>query len=435
MRSVDLISKKKYGGELSRDELHFLIQGFVNNTIPDYQTASFLMAVYFQGMTFRETALLTELMMRSGEVFDLSEISGIKVDKHSTGGVGDKVSLILAPLAASAGIPVPMVSGRGLGHTGGTLDKLESIPGFRTRISQREFIDQLQKTGVAIIGQTDRFVPADKKLYALRDVTATVDSIPLISASIVSKKVASGADAFVFDVKTGSGAFMDTLEKSCDLARSLNGVVRELGRKSTALVTDMNQPLGRAVGNSLEVLECLRILKGEEYVPDLTEICLELGARMLVLGGKASQLLQARKVLEDNLASGKALKKFEEMLVAQGGDPRIIEDSSLMDVSPDYRELKASGDGFISGFDAKGIGNACMILGAGRTTYDSSIDYGVGLTVHKKIGDKVQKGDTLFTVYYRNEQSLPEALKRLEQSCAISPSLVSAPPLIREEIQ
>ncbi|MBN1901298.1 thymidine phosphorylase, partial [Candidatus Sumerlaeota bacterium] len=217
MRCVDLINRKKYGGELSRDELQFLIQGFVNSSIPDYQIASFLMAVYFQGMTFRETAVMTELMMRSGEIFDLSEISGIKVDKHSAGGVGDKVSLILAPLAASAGIPVPMVSGRGLGHTGGTLDKLESIPGFRTRLSQREFIDQIRKIGVAIIGQTDRFVPADKKLYALRDVTATVDSIPLISASIVSKKVASGADAFVFDVKTGSGAFMDTPEKACDL--------------------------------------------------------------------------------------------------------------------------------------------------------------------------------------------------------------------------
>lgn len=435
MRSVDLIAKKKYGGELSRDELHFLVQGFVNNTVPDYQTASFLMAVYFQGMTFRETALMTELMMRSGEVFDLSEIPGIKVDKHSTGGVGDKVSLILAPLAASVGIPVPMVSGRGLGHTGGTLDKLESIPGFQTRISQRDFINQIQKIGVAIIGQTDRFVPADKKLYALRDVTATVDSIPLISASIVSKKVASGADAFVFDVKTGTGAFMDTPEKACDLARSLIGVVRELGRKSVALVTDMNQPLGRAVGNSLEVLECLRILKGEEHVPDLIEICLELSARMMVLGGKTSQLTQARKTLEENLANGKALKKFEDMLIAQGGDPHIIEKASLLDVSPDLKELKASSEGFISGFNAKGIGNACMILGAGRATYDSSIDYGVGLTVHKKIGDKIQKGDTVFTVYYRNEQSLMEALERLEQSYTISPSFISAPPLIKEEIK
>jgi pyrimidine-nucleoside phosphorylase len=404
--------------------------------VPDYQTAAFLMAVYFKGMTFRETAIMTELMMRSGEVFDLSEIPGIKVDKHSTGGVGDKVSLILAPLVASAGISVPMVSGRGLGHTGGTLDKLESIPGFRTRLSQREFINQVQKIGVAIIGQTDRFVPADKKLYALRDVTATVDSIPLISASIVSKKVASGADAFVFDVKTGTGAFMDTTEKSCNLARSLNGVVKELGRTSIALVTDMNQPLGRAVGNSLEVLECVQILKGEEDVPDLTEICLELGARMLILDdGRASQLPQARKTLEENLSSGKALKKFEEMLIAQGGDPRIIENASLLDLSTTCRELKAPVDGFISRFDAKGIGNACMILGAGRATYDSSIDYGVGLTVHKKIGNKVRKDDPLFKVYYRNEQSLVEALKILEQCCVISQSPVSAPALIKEEIQ
>lgn len=434
MRAVDLIVKKKTGGELSAEELEFLIQGFVQGEIPDYQMASFLMAVYFCGMTFSETGILTRVMMNSGDTFDLSDIPGVKVDKHSTGGVGDKVSLILAPLVASCGIPVPMVSGRGLGHTGGTLDKLESIPGFNTRMNEEEFKTQVRKIGVAIIGQTDNFVPADKKLYALRDVTATVESIPLIAASIVSKKAASGAEAFVFDVKTGSGAFMSTQDKARDLALALNGVIREMGRKSIALITDMNQPLGNLIGNSLEVLECINVLKGQGP-EDLKEICLELGIEMLLLSGQYHNAGQAQKALEEKLAKGAALEKFRDMILAQGGNANIIENKSLLDIAPNAKDLKANQMGFIQAYDTCAIGNSSMLLGAGRITYDASIDYGVGLLIHKKIGDPVGKGDPLFTLYYRDQKSLKEAEKLLSSAVTITHNQVKPPKLIKETVQ
>jgi pyrimidine-nucleoside phosphorylase len=434
MRAVDLITKKRDGGELEKEELEFLIKGYVAGEIPDYQMSAFLMAVFFSGMSFAETATLTRVMMYSGDSFDLSSITGVKVDKHSTGGVGDKVSLILAPLVASAGVPVPMVSGRGLGHTGGTLDKLESIPGFTTRMDGKRFIDQIQRIGVAIIGQSDNFVPADKKLYAMRDVTATVESIPLISGSIVSKKAASGADSFVFDVKTGTGAFMDTEDRARELAHALIGVMKELGKKSMALITDMNQPLGCAIGNSLEVIECIESLKGNPP-SDLREICMELGMRMLLLGERAATLEEAEGILKERWASGAALQKFQEMVKAQGGNPDIIDNTSLLDVSPDIKDLTSPRDGVIAGFEAREIGIVCMLLGAGRATYDAPIDYGVGLICHKKIGEVVKKGEPVFTIYHRGGKSLREAEKRLSRAVIISDNLVHPPKLIKAEIQ
>jgi pyrimidine-nucleoside phosphorylase len=432
MRAVDLITKKRNGEELSSDELKFLVHGFVNGSIPDYQISAFLMSVFFQGMTFPEIGNLTRLMMHSGDTFDLSSVGAFTVDKHSTGGVGDKVSLILAPLVASAGVPVPMVSGRGLGHTGGTLDKLEAIPGYNTRLDERRFVEQIKKIGVAIIGQTDNFVPADKKLYALRDVTATVESIPLISASIVSKKAASGTDGFIFDVKTGTGAFMSTLENARKLALSLIGIMDELGKKSMALITDMNQPLGWAVGNSIEVLECVDIMKNKGPA-DLRKICLKLGARMLVLGDKSTDIDEAEKILDDKLVSGDALDKFREMLEAQGGNPAIIDDYSLMDVAPEKVEIPSLKDGYVESFNTREIGIASMLLGAGRLSYEDDVDFGVGLLSHKKVGDSVKKGEALFTVYYRDEKSLKAASEKLSESIRISGEPVKALELIKDE--
>jgi len=433
MRAVDIIGKKRDGEELIREELEFLVEGYVKGEIPDYQMSAFLMAVFYRGMTFSETGMMTRVMMNSGKTFDLSEIPGIKVDKHSTGGVGDKVSLILAPLVASVGIPVPMVSGRGLGHTGGTLDKLESIPGFQTRLDQDRFIRQIHEIGVAIIGQTDDFVPADKKLYALRDVTATVASIPLISSSIVSKKVASGADAFIYDVKAGNGAFMNTPEEAHELAVALIGVTQALGCRARALVTDMNQPLGRFVGNSLEVIESIQTLKGEGP-RDLTQICLELGARMLVLGETAKTLEQGRETLGQKLESGAGLEKFREMIMAQGGDPAVCDRPELLDLSTRKKDVICPRDGYIASFDTELVGICSMKLGAGRETFDASIDPGVGLFVHKMIGDRVSSGEPLYTVYYRDEKSLKEAVEGLERSVAISTKPRDALPLIIEEI-
>lgn len=433
MRAVDIISKKRNGKELSFEEIEFLVDGYVANRIPEYQMSAFLMSVYFQGMTDEETAGLTRIMMNSGDVFDLSPIPGIKVDKHSTGGVGDKVSLVLAPLVASAGVPVPMVSGRGLGHTGGTLDKLESIPGFVTRMDQQQFVKQVRETGVAIIGQTDNFVPADKKLYALRDVTATVESIPLICASIVSKKAASGTDAFVLDVKTGSGAFMKTMELARDLAKTLTGVLEKLGKKSIALITDMNQPLGKAVGNSLEVIECIETLKGEGP-EDLREICLQIGAWMLCLGGKASDKEEGKAILKQKLHDGDALDKFREMITAQKGDYRIIDDTSLLEVSDKTYDLTSSESGYLSGFETRQIGLGSMLLGAGRATAEDTIDPGVGIICHKVIGDRISKGDVIYTVYYRDDKSLEAALNILQKTFTISDEPGHSPQLIKDTI-
>ncbi|HPB30308.1 MAG TPA: thymidine phosphorylase [Candidatus Sumerlaeota bacterium] len=434
MRAVDIIAKKRNGGEIEPRELEFLIGGFVRKEIPDYQLAAFLMAVFFQGMTFPEMASLTSIMMRSGEVFDLSDVPGIKVDKHSTGGVGDKVSLILAPLVASAGVPVPMVSGRGLGHTGGTLDKLEAIPGFNTRLDQKTFIRQIRDIGAAIIGQSDHFVPADKGLYALRDVTATVESIPLITASIISKKVASGADAFVLDVKTGSGAFMDTLDKARALARSLIGVLKELGRNSIALITDMNQPLGKAVGNSLELVETIETLQNRGPA-DLVEICLELGGQMLVLGEITANVAEGRRILQRKLETGEALELFRLIIEHQGGDPSVVDLPSRIDIAPHTKTIHSPQNGYIAGYENRLVGVAACMLGAGRLRAEDDVDVGVGLISHKRIGEPVCAGEPVFTVYYRKESLFSQAEHLLKKSFLVSAEPVQSPKLIYEEIR
>jgi pyrimidine-nucleoside phosphorylase len=434
MRAVDLIIKKRNREELTPKEIEFLVSGFSNGAIPDYQIAAFLMAVYFNGLTFSELGSLTRAMINSGEVFDLSSIALKKVDKHSTGGVGDKVSLVLAPLVASAGVPVPMVSGRGLGHTGGTLDKLESIPGFHVQMNARQFRTQIETIGVAIIGASAQFVPADKKLYALRDVTGTIESIPLIAASIMSKKVASGADAFVMDVKTGNGAFMDTHEEAVRLSRTLVGVGRKMGKEVVVLITDMNQPLGTSVGNALEVREAIATLKASGEKTDLREICLALGAHMLILGQQARSIEDARAQLEKLLHTGKALDKFIQLVTAQQGDPRVVDDDALLNIAPKEGQIPADTDGFIHAYDTMRIGAASMLLGAGRQVYDDPIDHGVGLIVHKKIGDRVQRGEPLIDIFARNKAVAEQVVPMLQDAVTIGPEPLAPPPLIKNII-
>ncbi|WP_054024321.1 pyrimidine-nucleoside phosphorylase [Bacillus sp. FJAT-28004] len=410
MRSVDLIQKKRDGGELTASELTFLIDGYSRGDIPDYQLSAWAMAVFFRGMTSRETAALTLAMANSGDQVDLGPISGIKVDKHSTGGVGDKTTLILAPLVASVGIPVAKMSGRGLGHTGGTIDKLESIEGFRTELSREKFMTQVNDIGLAVIGQSGNLAPADKKLYALRDVTATVESIPLIASSVMSKKIAAGADAIVLDVKTGSGAFMKTLEHSEQLARAMVDIGTEVGRNTTAVISDMDQPLGFAIGNALEVQESIETLKGNGP-EDLTELCLTLGAHMVVLGGKSDSVEDAKQLLRNQIASGAALEKFKAFITAQGGDASIVDDNAKLPQAPEIIEVKAEDSGFVNAIEAEQLGLAAMLLGAGRATYDAEIDYAVGVTLRKKIGDPVNAGETLALLHVResNESALAVA--------------------------
>lgn len=431
MRAAELIIKKRNRGELTAREIEFLVAGFSNGAIPDYQISAFLMAVYFSGLTFSELGSLTRAMINSGEVFDLSSIKQKKVDKHSTGGVGDKVSLVLAPLVASAGVPVPMVSGRGLGHTGGTLDKLESIPGFQVEMDAEQFRRQIEAIGVALIGASASFVPADKKLYALRDVTGTIESIPLIAASITSKKVASGADAFVMDVKTGNGAFMDDHDEAAELARTLVGVGRELGKNVTALITDMNQPLGFCVGNALEVREAIEALKTPDAKSDLHEICLTLGAHMLILGQAAESLEDARARLEKLLHTGKALDKFIELVSAQKGNPRVVDNEALLEIAQKRDEILAEKAGFIHAYDTKRIGNASMLLGAGRRRYEDPIDRGVGLMLHKKIGDRVEANEPLFDLFVRKEEDVEQVTSMLREAVTIGSEPVEPPPLIK----
>jgi len=434
MRAVDLIIKKRNRGELTAKEIEFLVSGFANGAIPDYQIAAFLMAVYFSGLAFSELGSLTKAMINSGEVFDLSAITLKKVDKHSTGGVGDKVSLVLAPLVASAGVPVPMVSGRGLGHTGGTLDKLESIPGFQVEIGADQFRSQIETIGVALIVASAQFVPADKKLYALRDVTGTIESIPLIAASIMSKKVASGADAFIMDVKTGNGAFMDNHNDATRLARTLVGVGRELGKDVIALITDMNQPLGTCIGNALEVREAIAALKAPDASSNLHEICLTLGAHMLILGQAAESIEDARARLEKLLHTGKALDKFIELVTAQKGNPRVVDDEALLEIAPKRGEILASKDGFIHAYNTKRIGKASMLLGAGRKRYEDPIDHGVGLMMHKKIGDRVQAGEPLFDMFARREADIEQIAPMLQEAVTIGSEQVTPPLLIKGRI-
>jgi|SRR5579863_513861 len=432
MDTPALIKKKRDGIALARDEIFEFVERYTRGEIPDYQCSALLMAIYFRGLEPEETADLTEAMMRSGQVLNLAEFPQPKVDKHSTGGVGDKTSLIIAPVAAAGGLMVPMISGRGLGHTGGTLDKLESIPGFTTRLTLQEFRKVLGDCGVAMIGQTDDLAPADRKLYALRDVTATVESIPLISASILSKKLAEGLDGLVLDVKTGSGAFMKKFEDARDLAARMVGIGTECGTRVQELITDMSQPLGRAVGNALEVIEALETLKGRGP-DDLVEVCRELTARMFMLGDLEGKLEDARARFDSVLESGQALEKFAKVIAAQGGDPRVTEDYSRLPAAEHVDSVVAFADGYVASLEAEAMGRASMVLGAGRERVDSAIDPGVGLVFEKKVGDPVEVGERICAVYANDLARLPRALEMIRAAIRISPDPVARPTLILGE--
>lgn len=431
MRAVDIIQKKRDGLELSTEEISFLIEGYSNGTVPDYQMAAWAMAVFFRGMTPKETADLTLAMARSGDQIDLSRIQGIKVDKHSTGGVGDTTSLVLAPLVAAAGVPVVKMSGRGLGHTGGTIDKLEAIPGFQVEQTQEQFIEQVNSIGVAIISQSGNITPADKKLYALRDVTATVNSIPLIASSIMSKKIASGADSIVLDVKTGDGAFMKELEQSIELAQAMVEIGEQVGRSTIAVITGMEEPLGLAVGNTLEVIEAIETLQGHGP-KDLEELCLTLGAHMLLLGGKGASYDDARGQLARLIASGEALAKFKELIMAQGGDASVVDATDRLPSAARVIPVGASRGGYVSAIAAEAIGVAAMLLGAGRATKESTIDLGVGVMLRKKVGDAVAPGEPLAELYV-NEASdalIDEVRNRILAAYTLSATPTAKPQLI-----
>lgn len=430
MRMYDLIMKKRNGEELTTEEINFFVEGYTKGEIPDYQVSALMMAIYFQKMNKRETADLTKAMVDSGEVIDLSAIEGIKVDKHSTGGVGDTTTLILGPIVAAAGVPVAKMSGRGLGHTGGTIDKLESFKGFSVDMPIEKFTENVNNIKIAIGGQTANLAPADKKLYALRDVTATVDNISLIAGSIMSKKIASGADAIVLDVKTGSGAFMKDEDSSFELAKEMVDIGNNVGRNTIAVITDMDQPLGYAVGNALEVKEAIDTLKGEGP-KDLTELCLTLGSHMLVLGGKAESSEEARKILESIIDSGKGIEKLKELVKAQGGDPSFVDDLSLFEKSNITEPVAVSKAGFVKGIKADDIGKAALVLGAGRETKESEIDLAVGIVLHKKIGDFVKAGESIATIYANDDEKQKVAAKMILDAYEITEEEVKAKPLIR----
>ena len=419
MRTVDLIQRKRDGEELAPEEIEFLVEGYTNGDIPDYQMSSFLMAVFFSGMSDREVSRLTECMLRSGDTVDLSSIPGVKVDKHSTGGVGDKTSFIVAPLAAAAGVVVPMMSGRALGHTGGTLDKLESIPGFRTSLTAEEFEEQLSELGLCFIGQTDRLAPADRKLYALRDVTATVESIPLIASSIMSKKLAEGVDALVLDVKVGSGAFMKKQVDARRLAQMMVGIGRRMDKKVQALITDMGQPLGYAVGNALEVMEASQTLQNAGP-NDLTKLSIELAARMIYLGKKAGSLEEARRLAEEKLVDGSGYRKFKQVVAAQGGNPQALDKFELLPNATGMREVASPRGGYVSSIDAQDIGAASSMIGAGRDKKEDAIDPAVGIILEVKAGEKVDAGSVLCRLYYTKEDRVEEAAEMVEDAFRIS---------------
>lgn len=431
MRAVDLIRKKREGRELTGDEIAFLINGYSQGDIPDYQMSAWAMAVFYQGMSARETADLTMAMAHSGDMIDLSSIHGIKVDKHSTGGVGDKTTVVLAPLVAAAGVPVAKMSGRGLGHTGGTIDKLEAISGFSVEIGKEDFFRQVNDIGLAVVGQSGNMTPADKKLYALRDVTATVDSIPLIASSVMSKKIAAGADAIVLDVKTGSGAFMKTLEDSIRLAKAMVDIGTQVGRRTVAVISDMDQPLGHAIGNAMEIREAIWTLRGEGPA-DLEEVCLILASHMLMLGGKAETEEEASALLMEQLDSGRALEKLKELVAAQGGDIAQIDRPELLPKAELVVEVQAEAEGYIESIQAEEIGIAAMLLGAGRATKASVIDLAAGVELRKKIGDPVKLGETLATLHFNPsyQSGQDEAARRVLQAYGISGSKVPRRPLV-----
>ena len=431
MRMVDIIEKKRDGQELTTAEINFFIEGYTKGEIPDYQASALAMAIYFQDMNDRERADLTRAMVESGDTIDLSAIDGVKVDKHSTGGVGDTTTLVLAPLVASLGVPVAKMSGRGLGHTGGTIDKLESIAGFHVELTREQFIDLVNRDKVAVIGQSGNLTPADKKLYALRDVTGTVNSIPLIASSIMSKKIAAGADAIVLDVKTGDGAFMKTQKDAEKLAHAMVRIGNHVGRKTIAIISDMSQPLGFAIGNALEVKEAIETLQGKGP-KDLTELVLTLGSQMVILAGKAKTSEEAKEMLLDAIHSGKALAKFKEFLANQGGDASIVDDLTKLPQAKYKIELPAKQSGYISRMVADEIGVASMILGAGRATKEDVIDLAVGLVLHKKVGDKVEEGESILTIY-SNRENVEDVKQKLYDNIFIADT-ATAPTLIHTVI-
>jgi len=433
MRTVDLIQRKREGGELDTREISHLVEGYTRGEIPDYQMSAFLMAVFFAGMTDREVSTMTECMVRSGETVDLSDIQGVKVDKHSTGGVGDKTSLIVAPLAAAAGVIVPMMSGRALGHTGGTLDKLESIPGFRTDLTVEEAKAQLQEHGLVFIGQSDRVAPADGKLYALRDVTATVESIALIASSIMSKKLSEGLDALVLDVKVGSGAFIKKQVDARRLAQMMVGIGRRVDKRVQALITDMNQPLGYAVGNALEVMEVSQTLMNQGP-PDLTRLSIELAARMIFLAKITPTLEDARHLAENKLVDGSGYRKFKQVIQAQGGNPKALDEFSLLPNATGMREITSPRGGYISAIAAEDIGRASTLMGAGRDRKDDRIDPAVGVILEVKVGEKVDAGAVLCRLYYTNEARVDEAAELVEGAFRVSSQKAEDRELILEVV-
>ena len=433
MRMYDLITKKKHGEVLTDEEIQFMITGYVNGEIPDYQMSAMTMAIWFNGMNDHEITELTKVMAQSGDMIDLSAIAGKKVDKHSTGGVGDKTTLIVAPIVAACGGKVAKMSGRGLGHTGGTVDKLEAIPGYRTVLDRKEFFDTVNKCGMSLIGQSGNLAPADKKLYALRDVTATVDSIPLIASSIMSKKLAAGSDCILLDVKTGSGAFMKTLDDSIKLAQTMVAIGEGAGRRTVALITDMDTPLGFGIGNSLEVIESMDVLKGRGPA-DLTEVSLQLAENMLYLVGKGT-IEECRAMAEKAIADGSAFETFCTMVREQGGDDSVLRDYEKFAQAPYKQEVLAERDGFITKMNAEEIGETSVILGAGRETKDSDIDFSAGLVLHKKFGDAVKKGDSLVTLYTSKEASLQDAERLYRKAVVIGDTQPVKEPLVYARVE
>ncbi len=436
MNAVELIRKKRNGNELTEKELDFLISTYVDGVLPDYQMSSFLMACYFRGMSDAETRTFTSLMLHSGTLIDLSDIPGFKIDKHSTGGVGDKVSLILAPIVAACGVPVPMISGRGLGHTGGTLDKLESIPGFRTNLSVEEYRKVIKEIGVVMIGQTNEIVPADKKMYALRDVTATVECIPLIAGSIMSKKLAEGIDALVLDIKTGRGAFMQEYEKSIELAKTLVAIGNQFGKETIGFITEMGQPLGVAIGNWLEVVESVECLKGErdtdDSSSDLMEVTHTLAGAMLMLGKKVNTIQEGSDLSKETITSGKAYEKFKELVRIQGGDVFAIENLENYPKSSHSIDIKSPAKGFLTGIDALELGLTSVMLGAGREKVNDTIDPKAGILLKKKIGDQVEAGEIMARFFTDREEEIEKAENRIRKSFLIDSKKPEIPKLIKD---
>ena len=432
MRMFDIIAKKRDGGVLSREELEFAVMGFVNGQVPDYQMSALLMAIYLKGMTEKETAQLTDVMAHSGDMVDLSAISGIKADKHSTGGVGDKTTLVIAPIVAACGVKIAKMSGRGLGHTGGTVDKMEAVPGTQTAVDRERFFAQVNQIGISVIGQSGNLAPADKKMYALRDVTATIGCVPLIASSIMSKKLAAGSDCILLDVKTGNGAFMKTLDDSIELAKAMVSIGQHNGRKVAALITDMDTPLGHNIGNSLEVIESVEVLKGHGPA-DLTEVCYQLAANMLYLAGKGS-LEECRRMAEEAVASGAAYEKLKQMFAAQGGDVSVLDDPDKFQKAKFSRPLIAAESGYLVRMNTEMVGNASVCLGAGRITKEDAIDFAAGIVLHKKTGDKVGQGECLATLYADHEEKFAAAEEMFRAALTFGPEPEPVPALVMARV-